>query len=405
MTNPLLHRLARLCATGAAAAALAVPTVPGGGVGVAPVSAAHGPGLVTPSAQVLVRQRSPLTAYWSTSVAEQHEDGVRVHGRLREGGARRIVLQVRRGDRWVVRARTTTVRGRYRVTVPTSSLGTFTYRLVAPVSARQRRAGLSRAVSTPRSFRVVATGAPAPAPAPVPVPDEGMPATGDALGDPDDYTFITATHARWNPCSTISYRVNTAHGPATALQDTEGAVERIEEATGLDLEYVGPTEIIPQDSSATGYPADTQIVIAWASREQSPMITREDVAGVAGPLGWGGTVEADGTDIVTWRRGTVVLNSAFNWLPPGFGTGTTVGKLLMHEIGHVVGLGHAAGTSQVMYPTLMRGYPSAWGAGDLSGLWRLGADQGCIYNPDGSQPAYRQATVSVVSRLTTDTSQ
>jgi hypothetical protein len=161
--------------------------------------------------------------------------------------------------------------------------------------------------------------------------------------------------------------------------------------------------VVPQDSSTEGYPAGTQIVIAWADATQSPMIAGEGVAGVGGPMGWGGTVDEDGADILAWRRGTVVLNSAFNGvLDRGFGTGTTVGKLLMHEIGHVVGLGHAAGETQVMFPSLQREYPSEWGAGDLSGLRIQGAESGCIYEADGSVPSYRRGRVAVVSQVTAD---
>lgn len=380
-------RLAGVSALGVAAAMLCVPVSTQAPPAVAVQTSTSAPAVV---------QRAALTASWSTLVAELGQDGVRVRGSLRQGGSRRVLLQVRRDDRWVVRARTSTRHGRYRVAVPTSTYGIFTYRVAAPVTDRQRQEGLRRAVSARTTFRVVRPpGAESPTPLPPPLPST-------ALGDPDDFTYISSTHARWDPCSTITYRVNTTYGPATALADTHGAVARIEEATGLDLVYVGPTDVIPQDSAAKGYPADTRLVIAWASRSQSQMIPADDVAGVGGPMGWGGTTEEDGTDVVAWRRGTVVLNSAFNWLPPGFGTGTTLGKLLMHEIGHVVGLGHASGQTQVMYPTLMREQPSAWGAGDLTGLRSLGAEQGCIYESDGSAPSYRRTGVSVVSAAVVD---
>lgn len=180
-------------------------------------------------------------------------------------------------------------------------------------------------------------------------------------------------------------------------------MSRIEEATGLDLRYLGPTRIVPQSTRAEGYPDDTQIVVAWASAKQSELISGEGVAGVGGPLGWGGTTDEAGRDILTWRKGTVVLNTAFDWLPAGFGTGPTSGKLLMHEIAHVIGLGHAQGEAQVMYPTLRGDHPTAWGAGDLTGLRLQGASQGCIYNRDGSVPNHaRTAGVAVVSEATVD---
>jgi hypothetical protein len=370
-----------------AAALVAVLAAGTGGPDAAPVTAPQA--AVSAGARV---QTEDLTASWSALTAERG-DPVVVRGRLAEGGVRRIVLQEREDGRWVRVSRTTTSAGRYRMPVPTSAYGRFAYRLVAPVTDRQRRRGLTRAVS-PRIVLAVARPA-------APVLTE-RPTT--APGDPADFTYITTHRARWNPCSTITYRVNTTHGPASALADTQAAVARIEESTGLDLEYVGRTDLVPQDAGAEGYPAGTQLVIAWADRAQTPMITGDAVAGVGGPMGWGGTVDESGAEILTWRRGTVVLNSAFNdVLDGGFGTGATVGKLLMHEIGHVVGLGHAAGETQVMYPTLLRDRPTAWGAGDLAGLRSQGAEQGCIYEADGSVPSYRRGNVAVVSQVTADT--
>jgi hypothetical protein len=366
-------------------------------------SAAGDTTVYSPTTDVLVSaQRRGLSARWSVGVADRGST-VTVRGRVARGGARTVLLQERAAGRWRTRSRTTSRVGRYRMPVPTSTYGTFTYRLVAPVTEGQRREGLSRAVSATKTFQVARRWEPGPIPEPQPDPVVAERPTS-ALGDPNDFTYITTRRARWNPCSTITYRVNTTNGPASALEDTQGAVARIEQATGLDLEYVGATKLVPQDSSAEGYPAGTQIVIAWAGAAQSPLITGESVAGVGGPMGWGGTVDEDGADILTWRRGTVVLNSAFNGvLDSGFGTGTTVGKLLMHEIGHVVGLGHAAGETQVMFPSLQREYPSDWGAGDLSGLRSQGADGGCIYEADGSVPSYRKGRVSVVSEVTADT--
>lgn len=385
-----LPAAAALVASVATVAALLVSPGAGAALPMAPAPAVSVPD-ATPEVLAATARRPTLSASWSADVAKAGAR-VTVSGRLRTPAAgRKVVLQVRAGTRWVARARVLTRSGSYRVAVPTSTYGVFTYRLVSPVSAAQRSAGQRPAVSATKSFRVARTSA-APKTAPAPL-----------LGSASDFTRIVETRARWNPCSPISFRVNTTNGPDHALRDTLGAVERIEQATGLDLEYVGPTKVVPQTTRAEGYPADTQIVIAWASAAQSPLISGERVAGVGGPLGWGGTVDEDGRDILTWRRGTVVLNSGYNWLPKGFGTGTTSGKLLMHELGHVVGLGHAAGDQQVMYPTLQRESPSAWQAGDTAGLRSQGAQQGCIYNRDGSTPTNaRAAGVGVVSQVTVD---
>jgi hypothetical protein len=68
-------------------------------------------------------------------------------------------------------------------------------------------------------------------------------------------------------------------------------------------------------------------------------------------------------------------------LAAGFGNGLTVGQLLLHELGHVMGLGHVQDPSQIMYPSMVSHTTTAYGGGDLAGLSRLGASSGCLPTP------------------------
>jgi hypothetical protein len=65
----------------------------------------------------------------------------------------------------------------------------------------------------------------------------------------------------------------------------------------------------------------------------------------------------------------VVLNADHNRLyARGFGAGTTRGALLLHEIGHVMGLGHVGTTRELMYPTMLERGSSNYKSGDRTGL-------------------------------------
>ena len=54
-------------------------------------------------------------------------------------------------------------------------------------------------------------------------------------------------------------------------------------------------------------------------------------------------------------------------------------RLLMHEIGHAMGLGHGTDAAQIMEAhSDLENLPTQWGAGDLAGLAKLGLQQGCV---------------------------
>jgi hypothetical protein len=204
-------------------------------------------------------------------------------------------------------------------------------------------------------------------------------------GNPRAYSFIGTSGdavARWNPCRPIGYRVNARLGGRGALADARRAVARIREANGLRFAYRGTTRIVPGSPRARRYPANTQLVIAWARPSQTTHLNGTGVAGMGGPFWTSAVNERGGYDLMI-VRGFAVLNANLK-LGRGFGGGVhngyygTRGQLLMHEIGHAVGMGHAEGDRwQILYPR-MTGKRAVWGAGDLRGLHRLGAARGCL---------------------------
>jgi hypothetical protein len=204
--------------------------------------------------------------------------------------------------------------------------------------------------------------------------------------------------ARWNPCQkAITYRVNTKYaaktkaGRARALRDVKKAVSRVSKATGIRFRYVGRSTLIPKDTRGSSWAArekHAEVYVAWV--KQSKKSARTNLLGVSGGRWAAGT---GGYAYKFWKvgddpwsgvtgRGFVVLDSAQNKkFKSGFGSGTTRGDLLMHELGHVMGLNHVSKSSQVMYPTIRRHSVSAYASGDRAGLRRLGRSAGCIGVP------------------------
>ncbi len=75
-------------------------------------------------------------------------------------------------------------------------------------------------------------------------------------------------------------------------------------------------------------------------------------------------------------------------MPNGFGRGPTWGRVLLHELGHLLGLGHVRSTANLMHHQLgAHTSPSAtFGTGDRIGLDTVGRKAGCIETPAAAVP-------------------
>lgn len=197
---------------------------------------------------------------------------------------------------------------------------------------------------------------------------------GDGAEHAQSYSFMTTnpdgSPGRWNPCEPIRYQVNASQAEPGALEDVQAALAQITAASGLQFQYVGATTEIPRahhEMRAGGRWAP--VTIGWATASQTDMLTGAE-AGMGGP---DRLSTPSGTVYVS---GSVVLDAARNAeYPPGFAGYQTRGTLLLHELGHLVGLGHTDDDSQAMRSGL--GAPGRYGAGDLAGLARLGTAAGC----------------------------
>lgn len=203
---------------------------------------------------------------------------------------------------------------------------------------------------------------------------------------------------RWDPCQpAITYAVNARHasgsarGRRSAVRDARAAVERLATATGMTFVYAGATRHLPTGESWHER-APAEIVIAWVDQRRPSAASTllgttaggRDAAGTGGYHFWRWSTDGAGW-VGAIGRGFVVLN-ARGTARPGFGAGLTRGNLLLHELGHVVGLAHTDDAGQLMDPVLSERTGAGFADGDLAGLALLGRAAGCIEVPTGLWP-------------------
>jgi len=180
------------------------------------------------------------------------------------------------------------------------------------------------------------------------------------------YRMSDGSFARWDPCSPITFKVNYSGAPPFARSEVAKAVAKLEAVSGLDLVDAGETA----GGNDRTPPAGTKAVISFVSPAENPSI-----AGVAGLGGGAYYPPWNGLDAYV-AQGFVHINETLTYSE---GTGPTgLEGLLLHELGHMVGLDHVESAVEVMYPTMHNLPYAGYGPGDRQGLWSLGVIRGCL---------------------------
>jgi hypothetical protein len=234
--------------------------------------------------------------------------------------------------------------------------------------------------------RVLATDTDAAAVAPRTFPLQVRP-TYRPGGHASQWNLLSGdSRVRWNPCRTITYRVNLTGAPPHMLTQVKQAFAQVHAATGLTFAYDGATTAIPYRTDGGRRRSGADLTLGFGSERQV-----RDLRGWT--IGLGGWMHASGNEI---QEGAVVLDRDAR-LRSGFGRGATWGSLLLHEIGHAMNLGHALERNEVMHSGLGSFSPGHYQAGDLNGLARMGAMGGCVGGGDAAPARLGAPTWHVAS--------
>lgn len=188
------------------------------------------------------------------------------------------------------------------------------------------------------------------------------------------------TPIRWNPCEPIHYVTNLENAPASATADVARAVQRIEKASGLTFVFDGPTDE-PLSLERQSYQPErygetwAPVLIGWVRDGDNDVGLKLPELGLGVPFPVRGE-----TGEYSYVSGLVAINADFD-APPGFASTTDHGSLVLHELGHLVGMGHVSASEEVMFPEADAKSPTDWGAGDRLGLALLGRASGCVPEP------------------------
>jgi hypothetical protein len=142
---------------------------------------------------------------------------------------------------------------------------------------------------------------------------------------------------RWELCRPIRWAYDPAHSIPGGLELVTEAFARMGELTRMEFVYVGEHTREPIWQATVAGSADevAEVYVSW--RRSDHLTLGSKVRGVA----WFSTIQGSDEQLRI-ASGTMVLNrDLLAGRPSGFDRRGDTGTIIMHEIGHLLGFGHA----------------------------------------------------------------
>jgi Matrixin len=198
----------------------------------------------------------------------------------------------------------------------------------------------------------------------------------------DSYRFFALqndgkTPVAYDPCQPIHYVIRQQGEPTGADPIVFTAVARISQATGLQFVFDGTTSEAPSSHRSSHQLARygnrwAPVLISWTTAREDPDFANAEVLGEGGS---GAVRVPSGARVFVTGAVTLDAEKLAKILKQDDGD-QIVRAVVLHELGHVVGLDHVETKGQLMYARNQRGVTD-FGAGDLTGLAALGRG-GCF---------------------------
>lgn len=196
------------------------------------------------------------------------------------------------------------------------------------------------------------------------------------LGSPDSWAKLSRYGDRFNPCRTITYGINTSRATPDAGTVSTGihnTLALVAQATGVRFTYVGETGAMPFDRKVGR--KDPKLVFAFTTDAETKLDLGPSVAARGGSDRTRWARDARGRRILQTIHGGVL----YDLTDTATMTAVQFQQLTLHEVGHVMGLGHVAPTDQYMTAGAeLYDLPLSYQAGDLNGFNHVGLQAGCI---------------------------